>query len=160
MPQTSYNQIMASITRNEYDPNAIITVLIGNSLNVKKDDITDSVTNLLKLNCKKIILCAFPYFEHLSNRQNNYIHMLNNYMHFIVSHYSDKFIFFDTNIFVDKLRSTRDTVYLPISFRRQIARLLALNINPDIISMSKSSIISTTISNSTNVNVGSSDNLN
>lgn len=159
-PQTSYKQIMSSVARNKFDKNTIITVFVGNSFNVKKDDITDSVTELLKINCKKIILCAFPYFENLSNRQNMYIHMLNNHIQFLVSHHCDKFLFLDTNIFVDKLKSTRDSVYLPISFRRQIARLLVFNINPDISTMSKYSIISTTISNSTNVKVFTNNNLN
>lgn len=154
LPGTSFQEIMTLVTRNQYDSNTNVTVFVGNSSQVKKEDITDSVTEILKINCNKIILCAFPYFERLSNRKNNYIHMLNNHLQFLVSHYSDKLIFFDTNSFVDKLRSTRNTVYLPIRFRHKIARLLAY-INSDISSMSKScSIINTSsISNSSNVQV-------
>ena len=77
--------------------------------------------------------------------------MLNKHMHFLVGHYSDKLVYFDTNSFVETLKSTRDTVYLPVSFRHIIARLLAFYINSDISSMSKSCIINTTmVSNNTN----------
>lgn len=152
-PQASYNQITSSITQKELNPNAIITILVGNSSNVKIDDITDNVTQLLKLNCKKIILCAFPYLEKLSSRQNQFIHNLNDRMHLLVSHYSDKLTFFDTNSFVQKLKSTRNNAYLPISFRRQIARLLAFNINTDISGMSQFFVNSfTKISNYPNCN--------
>ena len=160
MPGTTYKEIMSTIAKKEYNADSIITVLVGNSINVTIDDITDRVTKIMQINCRKIILCAFPYFEHLSNRQNNNIHKLNNHMHFLVSHYSEKLMFLDINSFVEKLRSTRDTAYLPISFRRQIAWLLAFNINSDIISMSKYSTISTTIfSNNTNVRVVPTNNI-
>ncbi|KAJ8736324.1 hypothetical protein PYW08_006980 [Mythimna loreyi] len=109
-PQASYHHIMSLVKEQVYDPNTIITVFVGNSLNVTKDDITDNVTELLKINCKKIILCAFPYFEHLNYRQNQFIHMLNMHMQFLVSHYNNRFSFFDINNFVDKLLSTRYTV--------------------------------------------------
>ncbi|KAJ8723222.1 hypothetical protein PYW08_003134 [Mythimna loreyi] len=149
-PQASYHHIMSLVREQVYDPNAIITVFVGNSVNVAKDDITYNVTELLKINCRKIILCAFPYFKHLTNRENQYIHMLNMHMQFLVSHYNNRFSFFDINNFVDKLLSTRYTVYLPIIYRRQIAKLLAYNIYSDIGSMSTYPIISCTISNSTN----------
>lgn len=153
MPGSTYKHIMASITKNVYNSDTNITVFVGNSSKVKKDDITDCVTELLKLNCNKIILCAFPYFEQLSSSQNNYIYMLNKHVNFLVSHYSDKLVYCDINIFVDKLKSTRNTVYLPFRFRHQIARLLAYNLNSDISSMSKSCIIINTenISNNTNI---------
>ena len=140
-----------------YDYNTNLTIFVGNSSKIKKGDITNSITELLKLNCRKIILCAFPYFKNLSLSQNKYIHMLNKHVQFLASHYSDKFIYVDINSFVDELKSTRDTVYLPYRFRHIIARLLALYIHSDIISMSKfSTIINTAdISNDTNVQVTS-----
>ena len=164
MSGSTYKQIMASVSNNIYNSNTSITVFVGNSTGVKKEDITDCVSELLKLDCNKIILCTFPYFENLSNKKNNYIHMLNKHVHFLVSHYSDKFLCLDINNFVDKLRSTRDTVYLPVRFRHTIARLLCYYIYTDITSMSKSCCIidTATISSNTNgqvvtVNKGSND---
>ncbi|KAJ8720504.1 hypothetical protein PYW08_005969 [Mythimna loreyi] len=152
LPGSSYKNIMNLVTRRTYHYNTNLTVFIGNSFKVKQEDITEYVTELLKLNCKKIILCAFPYYEHLSKSQNNYIHKLNKHMYFLVNHYSDKFMFFDTNTFVEHLKSTRDTSYLPVSFRHKIARLLAYFINTDISSMSKSSIIKATMFSSNTKN--------
>ena len=81
--------------------------------------------------------------------------MLNNHVHFLVGHYSDRLIYLDINTIVGKLKSTRGKVYLPIRCRHKIARLLAYNIHTDINSMSKfSSIINTaTISSNTNIQV-------
>lgn len=153
MPGSSYKQIMASVTNNVYNADTNLSVFIGNSFKVKKEDITDCVTELLQLSCNKIILCAFPYFEHLSKRQNNYIYMLNKHIHFLVSHYSHKLVYCDINIFVDKLKSTRNTVYLPLRFRHQIARLLAYIFNSDISSMSKSCTIINTATLTPNVHL-------
>lgn len=155
MPGSTYKQVMASVAKTVCDPNTTITICVGNSSKIKKEDITDCVSELLKLNCSKIILCAFPYFENLCNRKNNYIHMLNRHVHFLVGHYSDKLIYFDINTSVDKLRSTRGKVYLPIRCRHKIARLLAFSIHSDICSMSKFSYIinTATISNNTNEQV-------
>ena len=152
MPGSSYKQVMAAVSKNIYNPSTTITIFVGNSSRVKKEDITECVTQLLALDCSKIILCAFPYFENLSNSKNNYIHMLNKHLHLLASHYCDKLICLDINNFVDKLRSTRDTVYLPIKFRTVIARLLSYFIHTDIGNMSKfSSVIDTaTISSNTN----------
>lgn len=152
MPGLSYKHMMESVTNKVYNPDTNVTVFIGNSLNVKKNDITECVTELIKLSCNKIILCAFPYLEKLSRRQNNYIHMLNMHVHFLASHYSEKLVFFDTNNFVGKLKSTGDTVYLPIRVRRQIARLLSFTLNSDINSMSKSCTV-VDISRTTNLQV-------
>ncbi|KAJ8704311.1 hypothetical protein PYW08_013035 [Mythimna loreyi] len=152
LPGSSYKCIMNLVTRRTYNYNTNLTVFIGNRFKVKEDDITDCVTEMLKLNCKKIILCAFPYYEHLSESQNKYIHKLNNHMYFLVNHYSDKFMFFDTNIFVEYLKSTRDTSYLPVRFRHTIARLLAYYINTDISSMSKSCIMKATMFSSNTKN--------
>ncbi|KAJ8717034.1 hypothetical protein PYW08_005433 [Mythimna loreyi] len=159
-PQATYHHVMSLVGEHVYNPNSILTVFVGNSINVRIDDITNSVTNLLKINCKKIILCAFPYFKHLSYNQNKYIHMLNEHMQFLVHNHSDKFIFYDINNFVDKLLSTRYTVYLPIVFRRKIAKLLAFIINTDIGRMSKYPFSPQIFSNSTNDKAAGSVSLN
>ena len=77
MPGATYKQIMASVTKIEYNCNTNLTIFVGNSSKIKKGDITNSIIKLLKLNCSKIIMCAFPYFKNLSTKQNQYIHMLN-----------------------------------------------------------------------------------
>ena len=51
---------MASMTKNVYNSNTTITVLVGVGSRVKKKDSTECVTELLKLDCSKIVLCAFP----------------------------------------------------------------------------------------------------
>ena len=80
--------------------------------------------------------------------------MLNNHVHFLVGHYSDRLIYLDINTIVGKLKSTRSKVYLPIRCRHKIARLLAYNIHKDINSMSKfSSIINTATISNTNLQV-------
>lgn len=138
LPGVHYNQIVESIMKDTYNSKTDITVFVGNCLNIRKKDITDSFTSMLKLKCHKIRLCAFPYLDNLSSRQNNYIYMLNKHMQFLISHHSDKFTFFDTNTFVGPIKMTRDTVYLPNKFKVNIATLLAYNIKLDVNSLTRS----------------------
>ncbi|XP_075990171.1 uncharacterized protein LOC142985814 [Anticarsia gemmatalis] len=123
------NQIVDRIRNTRLDINTTVVLLIGDSLGLDKTDIIDSISSLLQLDLGKLIICAFPYSQSLTERENKRIHRLNNQLHLMTSYHSDKLLFFDTNKFISSFIYTQETMFLNSSDKRRIATLLAYNIN-------------------------------
>lgn len=130
MPNTSFNQIIARMNTCSFSKQSIITLMIGNALDINKRDLIQGFSTLSDLNVNKIILCAFPFSRYYTPSQNNSIHLLNTLLYNLTYNHSDKFVFFDTNKFIDnKFLLTGKTFYLPNKNKRELATLLAYNIN-------------------------------
>ncbi|XP_047507600.1 uncharacterized protein LOC125059061 [Pieris napi] len=93
----SFKQIIKQIKNSNLDNYSALVLLLGNSIGITKKDIVDGVSTLLKLNIGKLMLCAFPYSDTLSEVENNHIFKLNNTIHMLTCRHSDKLLYFDTN---------------------------------------------------------------
>lgn len=138
MPGLDYKLLINKMLQHEQSKESIAMVLVGNCSNLSKRDITNSVASLIKSEYEKIMLCAFPYLDNVSPYVNNHIYKLNMHMQFLTSHYSDKFLFFDTNIFIGKCRVTKGTVYLPRKYLYLFTTIVASCFNSVINNMTTS----------------------
>lgn len=128
-------QIVNCMLSQNYDYNTTIVLLVGNGTGIKQDDLINYFDSIIALKVRKIIMCAFPYSKALTEAQNAQLHKLNNLMFNLTFCHRDRILFFDTNKFIRNFVLTRDTMYVPLSSRRQIATLLAYNIyDPNIVS--------------------------
>ena len=130
----NFNDIIKKIINTKIDEQNCVVLLIGNSLGINKRDLVNGINSLLKHNLKgKYILCALPYSNSLSEKENNYIFKLNNLMHHYTCRHSDHLLYFDTNNFVRDFVLTRETMFLSKKNRHLLATLLAYNIHAVIV---------------------------
>lgn len=134
MPNASYQQIVNSMLQQKFHENTSVVLCVGNSLGVKPDDIITFVNYILASEARKVIICAFPFSRLLSDQQNMYIYRLNLLMYNLTFGNRDRMHYFELNNFVHNCILTRDTLYVPLRSRRQIAALLACNIDDLVIS--------------------------
>lgn len=145
MPEASLKQIVRRIENSQFDGETIVVILLGNSENLTKKNIIQSFSILSTLSVKKIFLCALPYCRLKSTEENYQISIFNNLLYNLTERHRDMFVFFDTNKFTNnKFVLTGGSIHLPYKLKKQIANLLAYNIN--IINDKK-------ISTRTNVNI-------
>ena len=140
-PNLHYNQIIDKIVNCAHlNDQTTVILLIGNSIGLRKRDIVNGIETLLKLNIGKIMLCALPYSNSLSDNDNNTVHNLNNLIYMLTCHHNDKLLFFDTNKFVSNFTLTQEVMFLPKKYKQLIATLIAFNINSVIGSITQTSI--------------------
>lgn len=132
MPGASYSQIVDCLLSGTYDCKTNIILLIGNGMGVRKKHVLQCCDSVKQLNINKFIMCAFPYLESQNQNATNHLYSLNSFLYNLTCH-SD-FLFFDTNLFIPSFKCTHDTMYLPIFYKKQIAKLLAFNIIHTVIS--------------------------
>ena len=131
LPGASYYKLVDNIKLTSFQSNSTAILMYGDSLAVKKKDIMQCVELMIGLNKKyncKFIICALPYSQGFTSIQNRHIYDLNMLIYNITCRHSDSILYFDINKFTSKFKLTKDTMYLPNSCRRQIAKLLAYNI--------------------------------
>ncbi|PZC83521.1 hypothetical protein B5X24_HaOG207504 [Helicoverpa armigera] len=161
-PGASYNEIIETIKLTNLNTTSTAIMLFGDSLAVKKQNIIESVESMIKLNnttnCK-FIICALPYSKNFTIEQNQYIFNLNLLMYNITRHYNNRIMYFDTNKFINNFVVTNDTMYLSFYYKRQIAILIANNIQIDPGSTTVTSSFNN-ISSSTNTTIDTPDSLN
>ncbi|XP_059046387.1 uncharacterized protein LOC131841979 [Achroia grisella] len=136
LPGASLPNILNKVVNGRYDKLTTLVIALGNCLNVKKSHViklVNSLLNIAELGIGKIILCAFPYCHSLTIEQNKFIYYINNLIYNMTCRHND-FLFFDSNKFVTNFCMTGDRFYLPKKQIRNIASLLAYNINDPIIS--------------------------
>ena len=151
LPGASYYKLVDNINLTRLHSNSTAILMYGDSLAVTKKDIIECVELMIGLNKKnncKFIICALPYSQEFTSTQNRHIYDLNMLIYNITCRHSDAILYFDTNKFIRKFKLTKDTMYLPISCRRQIAKLLAYNIQAGYGTCAVPKII---VSNSTNI---------
>lgn len=132
LPGSSYSNLTNKISSTELNSKSSVILLYGESLTVKKKEIEAGVKLMLELHQKtscKFIICALPYSNSLTNEQNRHIHNLNMFMYNITRQHRDSIVYFDTNLFIKSFILTKEVMYLPLSFKRQIASLLAFNLS-------------------------------
>lgn len=130
MPDASLTHICERIKECKFNQNSVIVLMLGNGLMCSKKEIINCSLILTTLKVKKVILCAFPFSKNYTCKQNNSIHLLNTLLYNLTFSHSDKFVFFDTNKFIDNnLILTGKSFYLPNKYKKQLATLLAYNIN-------------------------------
>ena len=129
MPGATFKHIVSSIINMQEIRNKVVIIMLGDGLNITKSDIIHNFSVLRKLDLKKVILCAIPFSSSYTTEQNNSIHILNTLLFNLTCRHSDKFVFFDTNKFINnKFVVTGKFFYLPIILKREVASLLAYNI--------------------------------
>ena len=134
-PGASYQFNIKKIMSMNLNEHSTVVLLHGHSLSVRKQDIIKSIENLLDLHSKtkcKFIICSFPYSSSLTEKQNKYIYNLNLTLYNTTERHSDALFYLDLNKFIyNSCKLTEDTLYLPLYFKKQIATLVAYNIqNP------------------------------
>lgn len=130
-PNISISKLMQKISEdNSLNCNTSLIILVGNSLNINKNDLRDFfelLTGIAK-RVEKVIFCALPYSSGVSdNLLNSKICKLNNLIYKMTFH-SDIF-FFDTNKFVQNFILNKYNLYLPKFYKRELACLLAYNVS-------------------------------
>lgn len=135
-PGNNFINIAKHLLREHSTNNTINILFIGNSLNVRKNDLTkliDTLVSSYNNGTRKgnTMLCAFPYSKSLSAEQNQRIYYMNLLMYNLARHLND-IIFFDTNNFIKNFILTEDTLYLSYFYKKQIANLLGYNINSNL----------------------------
>ena len=131
-PGSNYSNIVHKANSIELNELSSLVILCGNSLSLGKRELLLNVQTLLSMQNKSkcsITLCAFPYCQNLNTEQNIKIQELNILMYNLTCRHSDALLFFDTNKFISNFTLTPDTMYLSRKFKKQIACLLAYNIN-------------------------------
>lgn len=149
-PGSGIYKIIKNIVNEKYDIHTTLVIALGNCLHMRKSDIVNlikSLYNIVELGIGKILLCAFPYSQSLTNEQNKFIYSINNLIYSMTYHCNDIF-YFESNKFVTNYYMTGGNFYLPKKQKKTIASLLAYNIYDPIIS-SITGLISN-ISNYTN----------
>lgn len=144
-PNLHFNHIIDKIASSSLDNQTTLILLIGNSIGVRKKDIVSGIDTLLKLNLGRIMLCALPYSDLLSDKHNNYVHTLNNIMYMLTCRHSDKLLYFDTNQFVSGFILSQEAMFLPKKCRHLIATLIAYNINTVVANTIKTRLSSDTV---------------
>lgn len=105
------------------------------------------------LKVKKIFFCALPFSRNYTEQDNNCIHLLNTLLFNLTQRHSDKFVFFDTNKFIDNsFTLTGSSLHLPYKFKIKLATLIAYNINNNFFIDKKNIFCNQHISTSTNSN--------
>ncbi|KAL0838992.1 hypothetical protein ABMA28_016989 [Loxostege sticticalis] len=100
MPDVSFGDLVKSVMNCKLNHNSIVIIMLGNNKKLNKSIIRQNCTILSGLNVKKVFLCALPFSKNLSEKENNSIHSMNTLL-FNITQYNDKFVFFDTNKFID-----------------------------------------------------------
>lgn len=129
-PGIHFSKLVSSIQNTSLDSHSTAIILFGDSVSATRKEVINLIDTMNTLQVKvgcRFIVCALPYSHMLTQKQNTYIHSLNSLIYNTTHSHSD-ILFFDTNKFISKFYLTKDTLYLPIYFKRQIAKLLAYNI--------------------------------
>ncbi|XP_069365282.1 uncharacterized protein [Maniola hyperantus] len=138
-PGAPYEYIIENVKGCCLDKHSTVVLLIGDSMQITKKEILRSFAYLLDLQNRtgcKFIFCTFPYSCTLTPAQNRYIYNLNRLLHNLTYGHRDYFHIIDTNNFIKKFSLTKDTMYLPHRCKKQIATLVAYNIqDPAIFSL-------------------------
>jgi hypothetical protein len=129
MPGATLSHIVDCICSARIENNTNIVLFVGNSYKLNIKEIKNSFAKLNNVNCKKITLCALPYSSSLNKNENNKIYALNKLLHHLISRHSDKFSWFDCNMFIKHFKITKDDMYLAKRCKHNIATLLANTIN-------------------------------
>lgn len=130
MPGAPLSHIVDCICAANTDINTIVILCVGNSNKIKTREIKKYFTKLNNVICKKIIWCALPYSVSLKKNANDRIFALNRLIHHLISRHSDRFSWFDNNVFIKQFNLTKtDDMYLAKRCKHNIATLLANIIN-------------------------------
>lgn len=128
LPQRSFRQIIEIIKTYKFSTTTSIILAVGNSLGTTYKDIVKGMEYLSSLNVEKIIVCSFPYSANLTRKENERIYYLNNLLYKLTACHDDNLFLLDTNNFISNLVLTKDTLYLPKKYIRQLATLLIYNL--------------------------------
>jgi hypothetical protein len=129
------NQICEFISKDTFDTETTLIILLGESLNVNRAGITKLIQTLElveKSGIDKIILCAFPYSQSLPYQNNYKIGQLNSLMYNAIC-LNKKYHFFDLNKFIKEINFMSDELLISHKNRLQLVKLLAFNIEPFLI---------------------------
>lgn len=144
MPGNNFNNIVRSIANKNFNPKSNIIIFVGSGLNIKKNDLYNCINILADLKVRNITVSAFPYSNNFSEKQNKYLHGLNNLL-YNMTHNNPLFSFFDINIFLKNSKMTQDISRLPKKVLFNIATLVANNILFSISNDSASTISCTNV---------------
>ncbi|XP_045499135.1 uncharacterized protein LOC123696811 [Colias croceus] len=131
-PNSSFNYIIKSLDHFSFNKNNIVIILYGDSLNIKNKDIDVGFQKMLEISSQtkcKFMLCTLPYLPGLTQEQNRLIHNMNLKLYNVTNHHRDAFLYFDINLCIKSFTLTKNTVYLPSRYKRELAMLIAYNIN-------------------------------
>lgn len=118
------------------DSNTTLILHLGESSSVKRLDIINLVETLLEkldLGLGKLILCAFPYSQFSTEKENQRVHKANLLFYNLTCRHSDV-LYLDTNNFISDFILTKGTMYHSRNSKLIIAKLLAYNIFDGVIS--------------------------
>ncbi|XP_045510018.1 uncharacterized protein LOC123705322 [Colias croceus] len=130
-PNSSFTYIMNSLDNFSFNENSIVIILYGDSFNLKKHDIDIGFQKMLKISGEtkcKFMLCTLPYLPGLTQNQYRFIYNINLKLYNLTNHHSDAFIYFDLNSCIKSFCMTRNTVYLPFRYKKELAMLIAYKI--------------------------------
>lgn len=128
MPGASYAEIVTKLLHSKFDEDTTVILLVGNSSGLTRSDLSNYHRSLLKVVCRNLIICSFPYVNSVTNVENNHIYSLNQHLYNRTCHTSD-ILYLDLNKFVKNCFLTNDRICLSNYFKKMIATLLAFYIN-------------------------------